>query len=523
MKKEPREIIGLDISEGRLSAAVTRPGAGWGITGFFSEQIPEYKTDEELSGIIKDFFVRNRLFKKEVRLNIGLASEDIIFSRVSLPVMPQHEVPNALRWHMKDKTSLDINKAGLAFERVCEYEGQDGSKKADIMLTMADASFIGRFLGVFKNCGIPLGCITVTPFSLSNILKMDRAFAQKKEPVLICHVGLNSTYICVYQEGRLALVRRIPLAVSSFINAVTGVIISDNGRIELTRADADKIFNDFGIPRESDRILDGRVPSAQVIAMVRPVVERFVGEISRSIEYYKREFKAGIGRILLTGEAARIKGLDGYILKWTNIKAAAPQLPDGVSPEGAACLGAAVAHKGAINLLPEDIRRDAQADIRKTVLRLSTAAALTILFLSFIAVSIQIAGLKNQLALINKQKEMLRDFKETQDRIKPREAIIEGVKDSEADIGLLLKELSNITPGNIAFWEIRVSQKQAAVVLKGRVRARPEAVQSILSDFMEGLERSVLLKEAELYGLERDDAAGDVSIFEIGCSLDKHG
>lgn len=525
IKKSPKEIVGVDISEGQITVVETTKSTyevEGGIKDFVIKNISPTQTDDEISDVIKAVFTQKHLFKKEVWLNIDLPEPNLNFRRLSLPVMPQQELPNAIKWNLKDKVSLDIKDARLAYEITGEFQKEDGPKNLNLMAVLIDKKSIDRFLNIFKKAGIDLAGINVTPFSISNILRLDKDLAELKEPILICRIGKEYSYICVYLKGKLDFVRQIPLAWQTFLNAMTGVLVSDKGRIELTLEDAKKILEEFGIPKETDTILDEKVTPSQIIAMSRPVVERLIGEISRSIDYYQGELKAKkIQKILLTGEGSYIKGLNEFISKGLGLDAGYLELPKDLICPAAFGAAAGSIQKSGINLLPEELKQKKQDELKKTVLRVSTAGVLALLFFSFLSISIQIASYKKQLQLVQSQRLILKDLKAMQDKINARKAIAYSIREKETPVDLVLKELSAITPGNIAFSEIQLDQKQKNLKLRGKVSIRPEAVQGVLSDFMQNLEKSSLFKEANLSNVQMEGSGAiQISAFEINCVLE---
>jgi type IV pilus assembly protein PilM len=518
VKSRQSEIVGLGIAPDRLVAVVLKHSDSSAVKDFVVKDIAMDQTQEGLGDVIKELFTQHNLFKKEVWLNIDLPESKMVFRRLCLPLMPDSEIANAIRWGLKDKVSIDVKDAQLAYEIIGHQQREDGSMKIDLAAVLIDKSEITRYLDLFKKIDITLSGISVAPFSISNLLKADIDLAQKPEPVLICHIGMEYTYLCVYIEGKLQFVRQLPVGLISFINAMTGVLVSDKGRVELTLQDAKGIIQEFGIPSESDRILDDKVAATQVIAMVRPVIERFVNEVSLSIDYYQKELKGSINKILLTGEGSAVKGLDDFVSKELGIDVGHLKTPKGLLCPAA--LGAGLGPRGGINLLPDELKQKKQEEMKKTVLRLSTTAILGVLFFSFLTVSVQIKSYKRQLGLIQNQKIILEDLKDMQDKIASRQAIASSIREREIPVDIMLKELSVITPGCVAFSELRLSQKEGSLKLGGKISTRPETVQKVISDFMEELERSPFIKEANLSNIQKEGQS-ELSIFEINCVLEE--
>ena len=519
MNDRTRVVTGVDISESRITAVAVRVAPEPEIKEVETRPIPKAASDEDLSGIIKEIFAQKGLPKKEVWLNIGSYSQSPVISKVSLPVMPEKEILNAVKWNLKDKVSFDINTAEFAYEIIGEVQKEDGSKAQGYIACAAEKSFLDKYLNIFKQAGITLAGINVMPFSISNVLKSNLAPSGKTGSVIVCSVDTEHTCLCFYQDGALNFVRQIPLGSSSFLNAMIGVLVSDKGKVELNYDDAKKIIEEIGIPKDTDNVLEGRVTASQLIALVRPVVEQFAGEITRSMDYYQREFNANkVDALLLAGEGADIKGFIKIISGYLSLKVEPLKLSE--SSLFLAAVGAALGYNGKVNLLPSEIKVEKGQAMTKTAIRVASIAVFGTLLVSFLTVKEQIKNYRKELEVIKKQRVILTDVKDMRDKITGRQAVISGITENDVPIDLVLKELSNATPGNIAFSQLWMNRSQRALKIIGRVSARPEAVQNALSDFMTKLEKTSFIRDANLLNVQKE-ASGleETSAFEINCVL----
>jgi type IV pilus assembly protein PilM len=471
--------------------------------------LPKDTSDDQLSVIIKEIFAQRKLLKKEVWLNISTYSEDLVVSRVSLPLMPEKEILNAVKWNLKDKLSFDAGAAEFAYEVIGETQKEDGSKAQDIIACAAKRSLLERYLNIFKQAGITLAGINVLPFSISNILRSSLAQLGKTGSVIVCSIDMEHTCLCFYRDAALYFVRQIPLGSTSFINALTGVLASEKGKVELSYEDARKIISETGIPKET-----------QLLAMVRPVIEQFAGEITRSIDYYQREFNADkIGELLIAGEGAGIKGFIEPLSEYLSMKVEPLQLAGGSLFLAAA--GAALGHAGSVNLMPVRIKIEKKEALAKSVIRVAAVAVFGTLLLSSLLMNERIKQRQKELGLVKKQRAMLSELKDMRDKIVSREAAITDIMGKDVPVDIVLKELSNVTPGNVAFSEIWLNQGQRKLRLTGRVSAKPETVQDVLSDFMKALEKTAYIRDANLLNVQRETSEPDEgsSSFEISCTF----
>lgn len=512
-------VVGVDISEDRITAAVVRLGPVPEIKEIETRPVSKAASDEELSGILKEIFTQKGLPKKEVWLNIGIYSQSLSISRASLPSMSEKDISEAIKWNLKDKLSFDINTAEFTHEAIGEVQKEDGSKTYDYIACAAERPFLDRYLNIFKQAGIALAGINVSPFSISNVLTSGLSPSGKTGSAIVCSVDSEHTSLCFYQDGALNFVRQIPLGSASFLNAMTGVLASDKGKVELNYEDAKKIIKEIGIAKDTDNILEGKVTANQLIALIRPVVEQFTGEITRSIDYYQREFNANkVDALLLTGEGADMKGFVKLVSEYISLKVEPLKLLE--SSLSLAAVGAALGHGKKINLMPVEIKAEKNQAMTKTMIRVASVAVFGILLVSFLTVTAQIKNYRKELEVIKKQRGILADVKDIRDKIAERQAIITGITQKDVPMDLVMKELSNVTPGNIAFSQLWMNRSQYILKIIGRVSAKPEDVQDALSDFMTKLEKTSLIGDANLLNVQKEAAASEeISDFEINCDF----
>lgn len=519
LKTKSKEIIGVDITEESITVAALSAAKELVVQDSIIKNISASQTDDELSRIIEDIFTEKRLPKKNVWLNVELPPDTVSYTRISMPLMPEQEIPGAIKWHLKDRISLDIEKVQIQYEVSSEFQKEDGSKNINIMTVAVEKTVIDRFLNIFKKAGINLSGINVTPFSISNILTLDKELSKIKGPILICDIGARHSYIGMYVNDKLDFVRQIPLAQQSFLNAMTGTFMSDKGRVELSIDEAAKIIEEHGIPGEGDSILNGRISSTQIIAMIRPIIERLIGEILRSIDYCQKEFNYGkIEKILLTGQGSYVNRLDEFISKELAMQADRLVLPSGF--KDSAAFGVAAGYSGKINFVPQEARVKEGEEIQKSAIRVAAIGILSVLFVMFISSSIRIAGLRSQLEMTQNQKVLLKDFKEMQDKINAVQAVVDSVNGKYLPADAILEELVSVTPGNIAFSNLSLNSKQKILTLTGKISARPDLVNSMLSNYTLDLEKTRFIYEANLTNAQREASESeDTSSFEIKCSL----
>ncbi|MBN2466098.1 pilus assembly protein PilM, partial [candidate division WOR-3 bacterium] len=315
-------------------------------------------------------------------------------------------------------------------------------------------------------------------------------------------------------------------------------ITTEEGQLALDAYDAENMKRKYGLPSEDST---ERMPSGIMVkrlaTLQRPALERFVAEINRSIDYYRREFgETKIDRLMLCGGTAAMKGLREYIQTSLGVTT---QLFDpfkeaglykkGTAPDGefghrmVTALGLGYDHT-AVDLLPVEMKtgKFIARDIRLAVVG-------GILWIGvLIVVYILLAGWSQASAM--QVTRLQRDLKATEDANKEYFALEAQVREMEAKQRSLtavvgeqiisvpvMAEVTHIVPDNIQLNSLALTG-QKTVKMTGVVSADPFLLDIDLSQFMIDLENSPGFQQVQLVSKNRSTLQGEsVLEFEIQC------
>jgi Tfp pilus assembly protein PilN len=275
----------------------------------------------------------------------------------------------------------------------------------------------------------------------------------------------------------------------------------------------------------------------RLATLQRPALERFVAEINRSIDYYRREFgETKIDRLLLCGGTAAMRGLREYIQTSLGITT---QLFDpfkeggiykkGTMPESefgyrlVTALGLAYDHTS-VDLLPVEMKtgKFIARDIRLAIVG-------GILWVGILVVIyVVLAGAAQATAM--QVSRLKRDLKATEDANKEYFALDAQIKEMEAKQRSLtavvgeqiisvpvMAEVTRMVPDNIQLNSVALTG-QKSVKLTGVVSADPFLLDIDLSQFMIDLENSPGFQQVQLVSKNRSSLQGEAVLeFEIQC------
>ena len=278
------------------------------------KEIPPGRDREDvktISEILKTLLKEVGLKTKKVSLTVS--GSGVHIKRISIPSLPKAELKEAVRWEIKDSLPFPVETAQIDFHILNEYV-EDNVKKLDVITVACPKDLVDRTLSIVKGAGLQPTHLDVGPFALWNILlALDQI--KKEETVALIDLGAEKTGIYLFKDGILQFTREITPAGADITRAIMEGIGS-GGSPELLYERAESIKREMGIPLESyqERGSDPSTSLSKIAFLVRPVMEKLVAEIGRSLEYFRNLFNVEkIDRVLLTGGGANLKNIVSYL------------------------------------------------------------------------------------------------------------------------------------------------------------------------------------------------------------------
>jgi type IV pilus assembly protein PilM len=290
------EIIGLDIGSHSVKIVGLRmTSKGPFITALGIKEIPRRKDEEETHTLIENLKALLRevpLKTRNVRLTVS--GEGVNPIRITLPSMPNAELSQAIRWEIKDQVPFPIETARIDFHILDEFV-EEGVKKLDLMVAACPSHLIDQTLSIAEGAGLRPSHLDIAPFALWNAFTLYDQSAQEKVVALI-DLGSRKTGIHLFRNGRFQFSREVTPAGAD----ITQAIVEGLSHGE----DTDQLYEQA----EEEKQATG-IPQP-IPFWMRPVLERLVAEISRSLDYYRSQFNVErVDRVLLTGGGAKLKNL----------------------------------------------------------------------------------------------------------------------------------------------------------------------------------------------------------------------
>jgi len=333
---------------------------------------PEADAAELLRAALQEFVGRNEL--QGERVAVSVPGQLGLTKFIKLPPVEAKKIPDIVKYEARQQIPFPLDQVTWDWQRLAGGIEESGFvMDAEVAIFAMKREQFAKALAPLHEAGVEVDLVQLTPIALANMLAFDHLppvdSIDPDEPpdsVVLVSIGVDSSDIVV-TNGLKLWQRSMPIGGSSFTKAIVG-------DFKLTFAKAEHL------KRNAVRAED---PKAVFRAM-RPVFESFSAELQRSLNYFTgTDRKAKIGKVLLLGNAAKLRGLSDYVSRKLGVEVerldkyrrldgsavlSAPAFRENRLGFGTAyglALQAADRASVATNLLPKEILRDRVIEEKK--------------------------------------------------------------------------------------------------------------------------------------------------------------
>ena len=321
--------------------------------------------------------------------------------KIVTPHMPKKELTEAIKWEAKNAIPFSIDEALMGFDILGEVV-EKGVKKMIIAVAATPKETVNRLLTLFSKAGVEITTMIPISVSLQNLISVSKE--NQKLNIAVIEIGASITELNIYQQGRLAFSRKLPIAGGDITKSMMSTLMSDKGKIELTFEEAEKIKKEIGIPvGEDNDLIDGKILPSQILSLVRPCVEQLASEIERSFDFFREESHGEkVDKIILFGGGANLKGLTkslydelemeiiiGNSLEGIKIASKKQKKNSQAASQFDLAIGAVLNRSDKINLLPIEVKQKARRFVTSVSIQAVVVGIVMTMFLSFVGLNIQ--------------------------------------------------------------------------------------------------------------------------------------
>jgi len=307
-------VWGIDIGNSSLKALRCRKGDQTGQLVAEAFDYIEYpkilsqpgaEPETLVSDALTQFLSRNSVRGDQVAISVSGQSGLARF--IKLPPVESKRIPDIVKYEAKQQIPFDLEDVIWDYQQIgggMEVEGFVLEAEVGLFAMKRDQVF--RALTPFKNVGIDVDNVQLTPLALYNFLTYDQLHdlpsVDEYDPedpppsYIILSMGTDATDL-VITNGFRVWQRSIPLGGNHFTKALTK-------ELKLTFAKAEHLKRNASAAQD---------PKAVFQAM-RPIFNDLLTEIQRSITYFTSiDRTATIGNIVTLGNGMKLPGLQRYL------------------------------------------------------------------------------------------------------------------------------------------------------------------------------------------------------------------
>lgn len=297
-----RNLIGIDIGSASVKIAYFQGRKGsYTLKAAACSRLPagpDAATGKLPPGFISELVASNGIKGGKV---CALASvRSLSFSHINVPVMPENEMREAVKWEVRKETGLPPNDLVSDFT----YTGapKAGENTVPVIAFSSKKSEIEGLMALFKDSGLEVRVIDAAPTALLAAFDLNNVWEDGVNYSMV-DIGATKTTLVIMKNRRLMFAREIPFGGRELTAALAEGLNKEESEAEEYKA-ANGLHppeGEGGEGREAMRIL-----TLHLTGLCR--------ELHRSFDYYHAQFREGaVARLFLCGGTARLKGIDGFV------------------------------------------------------------------------------------------------------------------------------------------------------------------------------------------------------------------
>jgi len=376
MAKKLNSVLGVDIGSQRIKVAEIRiQGHDAVVTALGMIPTPEgavdhtgvYNSDAVGAALKQCIADAGGSVPFAVASISGQAS--VLVRTIEVPRMNPAELREHMQWEINRNIPFAESTVVSDFKPLADTD--PNSANIDVVMAISPQSAIDTMMACMKKAGKNLAAIDVEPLAVARSIQQSYADAVQNETICVVEMGNKTTSINIYKDGKLLMPRQVPIGGEMFTKAIADALTVSLEQAEQTKvskaeipesaadagpagapgatqeftpynpfgedvapppAPAPAAYNPFGDATIAPAPGDAAEPAApapapasaapagdagetaRIFNAFAPVLDEFVAEVRRSIDYF-RSRGGDVNRVLVCGGASRMPGMVGFLTK----------------------------------------------------------------------------------------------------------------------------------------------------------------------------------------------------------------
>ena len=274
------------------------------------------KREKIMVKLIKDLISKYRINTRRVVSGVG--GESVIVRRITLPLMTEKEISQAVKWQAEEYIPYSMDQVYLGYHVLNQRFSEEKREEMAVILVGVKRETIEKHLWLLRQAGISPQAIGVNTVALFNVFQLSNL--DETDGIAILEIGHSTTSIVLLDKGSPSLIRDVNLAGFHITETIAE-------KIGTSFATAEQIKQRYGLVTSNgsegevylnDALKEpgvkGEVDESLVDQIIRKSMEDLVEEIIHSFEYYasQREGRP-IKKVVLSGGSSQLRNIDKFL------------------------------------------------------------------------------------------------------------------------------------------------------------------------------------------------------------------
>ncbi len=268
---------------------------------------------------------------RRVRIWCALSSPAVDIRYLRIPKVPGNQVTNAVYWTYKKELAFRDSEVVFNYQIIGETS-ENGALKTEVTAYTAPRQEVATLKAQFDEAGFDLAGIAPLSFSLQNLLK---STPTERPTAGACSLWIGMDWSCIdlFSDGKMVLSRGIRAGMNSMVEAIKEELPASDRQPSEDGLEMEHTDELDGVSSQADEatlraremlfgILNpgaspeghGRLSENEVFEIVRPVLQRLVRQVDRTLKHYSLHFNNKvIGKLYLSGPLSCCSPMVDYV------------------------------------------------------------------------------------------------------------------------------------------------------------------------------------------------------------------
>ncbi|MDP3921655.1 MAG: pilus assembly protein PilM [Candidatus Omnitrophota bacterium] len=427
-----------------------------------------------------------------------LVDSGIYLGETERPDVAAKELKEALIWQVAENLPFPAEESTLRFE---EHEDK-------VLVAAVENVYLETVLKCFHSADVYPAVVTLLPVAYQAL--NDQYAPITSGNVMVIHISKFRTFILAFRGGVFHSIRELSLGGDHITQAMMGTLVVDANQINIGYDEAQALKESLGLPTHNLMPDPSEPKHSQLSARIRPIFEKMASEFRSS----STQFEQAIGgekveSIFLAGGGAEMNGIQEYFSGQLNLPVKNLDLSSvdpSLSTALAGVAGMAFVPENRLNFASTEDRLKPRFEKYRDILKIVMLGIGGLLCLVLLGLGMQIVGKKQEL---REQHAAFREMGGSDEKLIQLDFMLEKItatKDLRKSVikpdpphGTVLRELSHLVMPAMVFREMDFRRAPSPTAqFKGIIQLGPRSPDIILSEFLEGLNKSSVFRDARL-------------------------